>query len=151
MFTDHKQKNLIWDVLYLTSNPKVTAWEHGPEIVFIKCMHKTIADQSHGLSMTPVSIEQLRATLGQKSIRSKSSQRQNWMAVSNTMVQTKSKHQQTWRLQSHVYKPRKRGWNILSKRDSKAQNKDQRSIVTACTINYKGFAFSTHWEHNSAI
>ena len=30
------------------------------------------------------------------------------------------------------------------KRDSKAQNKDQRSIVTACTNNYKGFAFSTH-------
>ena len=42
-----------------------------------------------------------------------------------------SSHQQTWRLQSHVY--RKRGWNIPSKRDSKAQNKDQRSIVTACT------------------
>jgi hypothetical protein len=30
------------------------------------------------------------------------------------------------------------------KRDSKAQNKDQRSIVTACTNTYKGFAFSTH-------
>jgi hypothetical protein len=32
------------------------------------------------------------------------------------------------------------------RRDSKAQNKDQRSIVTACTNTYKdkGFAFSTH-------
>ncbi len=69
--------------------------EHGPKIVFIKGIHKTVADQSHGLSMTPVSIQQLRATLQQKSIRSKSSQRQNWMAVSNTMVQTKSSHQQT--------------------------------------------------------
>jgi hypothetical protein len=38
----------------------------------------------------------------------------------------------------------KGGWNITSNRDSKAQNKDQRSIVTACTITYKGFAFSTH-------
>jgi hypothetical protein len=38
----------------------------------------------------------------------------------------------------------KRGWNIPSKRDSKAQNKDQRFIVTACTNTYKGFAFSTH-------
>jgi hypothetical protein len=30
------------------------------------------------------------------------------------------------------------------KRDSKAQNKDQRSIVITCTNTYKGFAFSTH-------
>ncbi len=44
--------------------------EHGPEIVFIKGIHNTVADQSHGLSMTPVSIYQLRATLRQKSIRS---------------------------------------------------------------------------------
>ncbi len=28
-------------------------------------IHKTVADQSHGLSMTPVSIEQLKATLRQ--------------------------------------------------------------------------------------
>jgi hypothetical protein len=31
-----------------------------------------------------------------------------------------------------------------SKRDSKAQNKGQRSIVTACTNTYKGIVFSTH-------
>ena len=37
------------------------------------------------------------------------------------------------------------------KRNSKAQNKDQRSIVTKCKSTYKGFAFSTYWEHNSAI
>jgi hypothetical protein len=57
---------------------------------------QTVADQSHGLSMTPVSIEQLRATSQLESIRSKSSQRQNWMAVQNTMVQTivvTSKHE----------------------------------------------------------
>jgi hypothetical protein len=57
---------------------------------------QTVADQSHGLSMTPVSIKLLRATLRQESIRSKSSQRQNWMAVQNTMVQTivvTSKHE----------------------------------------------------------
>ncbi len=41
-----------------------------PEIVFIKGIHNAVADQSHGLSMTPVSIEQLRATLQRKSIRS---------------------------------------------------------------------------------
>ncbi len=44
--------------------------EHGPKIVFLKGIHKTIADQSHGLSMTLVSIKQLKATLQQKSIRS---------------------------------------------------------------------------------
>jgi hypothetical protein len=43
--------------------------ERGPEIIFIKGIHTTVADQSHGLGMTPVSIEQLRATLGQKSTR----------------------------------------------------------------------------------
>ena len=30
------------------------------------------------------------------------------------------------------------------KKDSKAQNKDQRSIVIACKNTYKGFAFSTY-------
>jgi hypothetical protein len=39
------------------------------EIVFIKGIHNTVADQFHGLSMTPVSIEQLRTTLQQKSTK----------------------------------------------------------------------------------
>ena len=61
-----------------------------------------------------------------------------------TMVQTivvTSKHEDCNLM---FTKPRKRGWNIPSKRDSKAQNKDQRSIVTACTNTYKGLVFSTH-------
>jgi hypothetical protein len=52
----------------------------------------------------------------------------------NTIVQTivvTSKHEDCNLM---FTKPWKRGgWNIPSKRDSKAQNKDQRSIVTACT------------------
>jgi hypothetical protein len=63
------------------------------------------------------------------------------MAVSNTMVQTivvTSKHEDCNLM---IYKLRKKGWNI---QDSKAQNKDQRSIVTACTNTYKGLTFSTH-------
>ncbi len=48
---------------------KVTFEEHGTKIVFIKGTHNIVADQSHGLGMTPVSIKQLRATLQQKSIR----------------------------------------------------------------------------------
>jgi hypothetical protein len=31
--------------------------EHGPKIVFIKGIHNTIADLSHGFGMTPVSIK----------------------------------------------------------------------------------------------
>jgi hypothetical protein len=30
------------------------------------------------------------------------------------------------------------------KRDSKAQNKDQRSVVTTCKNTFKGFTFSTY-------
>ncbi len=41
----------------------------GPKIVLIKGIHNTVADQSHCFGMTPVSIEQLRATLRQKSTR----------------------------------------------------------------------------------
>ncbi len=66
------------------------------------------------------------------------------MAVQNTMVQTievASKHEDCNLM---FTKPWKRGWNIPSKRDSKAQNKDQRSIVTACTNTYKKIeVFST--------
>jgi hypothetical protein len=48
---------------------KLQLEEHGPKIIFIEGIHKTIADQSHGFGMTPVSIEQLRATLRQQSTR----------------------------------------------------------------------------------
>ncbi len=55
--------NLLWDVLYLTSNRKVPAWRTWAQDCLYQGIHKTIADQSHGLSMTPVAIKQLRATL----------------------------------------------------------------------------------------
>ncbi len=41
--------------------------EYGPKIVYIKGIHNTVADQSHGLSMTPVSIEQQKVFLQRKS------------------------------------------------------------------------------------
>ncbi len=93
--------------------------------------------------MTPVSIVQLRATLRRKSIKVKSSQRQNWMAVSNIMVQTvvTSKHEDC----NLVFTNHGKEERIYPlKRDSKAQDKDQRSIVTTCKNTYKGFAFSTY-------
>ncbi len=93
--------------------------------------------------MTPVSIEQLRATLQQKSIKVKSSQRQNWTAVSNIMVQTvvTSKHGDC----NLVFTNHGKEDDIYPlKRDSKAQDKDQRSFVTTSINTYKGVAFSTY-------
>jgi hypothetical protein len=75
-----------------------------------------------------VSIEQLRVTLRQKSIKVKSSQRQNWTAVSNIMLQTvaTSKHEDF----NLVFTNHGTEDGIYPlKRDSKAQDKDQRSIV----------------------
>ncbi len=40
---------------------------------------------------------------------------------------------------------------IPSKRDSKVQDKDERSIVTTCKNTYKGVAFSTYLRHSNAI
>jgi hypothetical protein len=78
--------------------------------------------------MTPVSNKQLRVTLQQNSIKVKSSQRQNWTAVSNIVVQTvaTSKHEKfnlvftNHGMEDGIY-PLERG--------SKVQDKDQRSIV----------------------
>jgi hypothetical protein len=93
--------------------------------------------------MTPVSIKQLRATLRQQSIKVKGIQRQNWTAVSNIMVQTvvTSKHEDcNLVFTNHGTED---GIHPL-KRDSKAQDKDQRSIATTCKNTYKGVAFSTY-------
>jgi hypothetical protein len=73
------------------------------------------------------------------------------MAVSNMMVQNKSSHQQTWNFNLMFTNYGKEDGTYPLKRDSKAQNKDQRSIVTTCKNTYKGFAFLTYCEHNSAI
>jgi hypothetical protein len=57
--------NLLWDVLCLTSNRKVTAWRTWAQDCLYQGIHKTVVDPSHGLSMTPVSIKQLKANLRQ--------------------------------------------------------------------------------------
>ncbi len=66
------------------------------------------------------------------------------MAVQNTMVQTivvASKHEDCNLMFTNHGK--EDGIYPL-KEIAKAQNKDQRSIVTACTYSYKGLTFSTH-------
>ncbi len=93
-----------------------------------------------------MSIEQLRATLRQsikksKAVRDKAGRQSQiqWCKLKEVT----SKHED-FNLMFTNYKPRKGGWNIPSKRDLKAQNKDLRSIVTTCKNTYIGFAFSTH-------
>jgi hypothetical protein len=66
------------------------------------------------------------------------------MTVSNTMVQTKSSHQQTWNFNLMFKNHGKEDGIYPLKRDSKSQKKDQRSIVTTCKTTYKGFEFSTY-------
>jgi hypothetical protein len=70
--------------------------QHGPNIVYIKGIHNTIPDAISWLGYDPSynrTAESYMMTKVNKN--SKSGQRQNWMAVSKTMVQTKSRHQQT--------------------------------------------------------
>jgi hypothetical protein len=68
---------------------------HGPEIVFINGIHHTVADAISRLGYDP-SVNQTAESYFTTKVNknSKSSQRQNWMAVSNIMVQIKSRHQQ---------------------------------------------------------
>ncbi len=63
------------------------------------------------------------------------------MAVSNTMVQTKSSHQQTWNFNLMFTNHGREDGIYPLKRDSKSQNKDQRSIVTTCKTPIKDLHF----------
>ncbi len=57
MFTDHKQKKLIQDVIGLTSDwmyqLRLSLEEYGPKIVYIKGIHNTIADAILQLEYDP--------------------------------------------------------------------------------------------------
>jgi hypothetical protein len=66
------------------------------------------------------------------------------MAVSNTMVQTKSIHQQTLNFNLMFTNHGKKDGIYPLTRDSKAQNKDQRSILPTCKNTNEGLAFSTY-------
>ena len=94
--------------------------------------------------MTPVSIIQLRATLQQKSTRTQKAVRdktgRHFQKQWCKLKVVTSKHEDC----NLMFTNHGKEDGIYSKRDRKAQNKDQRSIVTACTNTYKGFAFSTH-------
>ncbi len=92
-----------------------------------------------------MSIEQLKATLRRKSIKKskavrKKTGRQSQIQWCKLKAVT-SKHEDfNVMFTNHG----KEDGIYHLKRDSKAQNKDQRSIVSTCKNTYKGFAFSTH-------
>jgi hypothetical protein len=103
----------------------------GPRLSISKAYTIVLDMQSHGLSMNPVSIEQLRATLRQKS---KCSQRQNWRAVSKQWCKLKVDTNKLYKdlnlvfanhgKEDKIYPLRTK---IPSKRDSKGTK--QRSII----------------------
>ncbi len=152
MFTDHKQKNLIWDVLCLTSNQKVMAWRTwARDCLYQKhtqyrCRSISRLEYDPSVNQTAESYFTTKVNKKSKAVRDKT-EWQSQIQWCKLKVVT-SKHEDfNLMLTNH----RKEDGILPLKRDSKAQNKDQRSIVTTCKNTYKGFAFSTYWEHNSAI
>jgi hypothetical protein len=106
VYTDHA--NLIRDALGMTSN-RVYQWrllleEYGPKIVYIKCIHNTVADNISRLEYD-LSINQTAENYHLTKVKrriSKRSQRQSWMTVSKTLVQSRNRNQQTRRFKLHI-------------------------------------------------
>ena len=83
VFTDHA--NLMRDALGLTSD-RVYQWrllleEYGPEIVYIKGIHNTVADAVSRLEYDP-SVNRTAESFHTTKVRNNSHQRQCWMTVS---------------------------------------------------------------------
>ncbi len=153
MFTDHKHKNLTWDVLCLTSNQlRLRLEKHGPKIVFIKGIHNTLQINLMAWVYDP-SVNRTANSYFTTKVNKKSKEVRDKTGRQSQILRCKLK----------VFTSKCEDFNLVFtnhgkedgiyplKKDSKAQNKDQRSIVTTCKNTYKGFAFSTYWEHNSAI
>jgi hypothetical protein len=83
VFTDHT--NLMRDTLGLTLD-RVYRWrllleEYGPEIVYIKGIHNTVADAVSRLEYDP-SVNRTAESFHTTKVRNNSHQRQCWMTVS---------------------------------------------------------------------
>ncbi len=152
MFTDHKQKNLIWDVLCLTSKWKVTAWRTWVQDCIYQrhtkyhCRSISWLEYDTSVSRRGESYCTTKVNKKSKAVRDKTGW-QSQIQWCKLKVVT-SKHEDfNLMFTNHG----KEDGIYTLKWDSKAQNKDQRSIVTTCKNTCKGSAFSTYWEHNSAI
>ena len=153
MFTDHKQK-ISYEMFY--AQPLI-GWrlrlkEHRPKIIFIKGIHNTIAYAISRLGYDP-SVNQTAESYFTMKVNKKSKVVRD---------RTGRQSQMQW-CKLNVFTSKREDFNLMFtingkedgiyplKRDSKAQKKDQRSIVTTCKNTYKGFVISTYWEHNSVI
>ncbi len=153
MFTDHIQNNLTWDVLCLTSNWKVTAWItwaqnclYQRHTQYLLQINLTAWVYDPSVNRTAWSYFTTKINKKSKAVRDKTG-RQSQIQWCKLKVVT-SKHEDCNLMFTNHQK--EDGIYPL-KRDSKPQNKDQRSIVTTCKNTYKGVVFSTYWRHSSAI
>ncbi len=158
MFTDHKHNNLIWDVLGLTYDQmyqsRLQLEKYGSKIVHIKAYTIPLQMQSHGLSITPVSIEQLRATLWQKSIRTQNAVRDKteWQSQKHwckLKVDTNKHEYLNLVFANHGEKDKI--YPLTTTRDSNSTKRCSPHLLLRCKNIKSGFALSTYWRHNSAI
>jgi hypothetical protein len=136
VFTDHK--NLMRDALGLTSD-WVYQWrllleEYGPEIVYIKGIHNTIADAVLQLEYDP-SVNRIAESFHTTKVRNKKGrQRQNWMTVlknwckldidSDNLDSYTNKHED-WNLVFAHHEEEDEMYPLTSIEIADAQHKDQ--------------------------
>ncbi len=145
-------KNLIRDVLCLTSNWKIKAWRTwAPDCLYqrhIQYHCRSISRPKYDPSVNQTAESYFTTKVNKKSkvVRDKTGQ-QSQIQWCKLKVVTSIHEDYNLMFTNHG----KEDEIYPLKGDSKAKNKDQRSIVTTCKNTYKGFAFSTYWEYNSAI
>ncbi len=135
-------KNLIWDVLCLTSNQKVTAWRTWAQDCLYQrhmqyhCRSISRLEFDPSVNLTAASYFTTKVNMKSKAVRDKTWQ-QSQIQWYKLKVVT-SKHEDFNLMFTNNGK--EDGIYPL-KRDSKAQNKDQRSIVTTCKKPMKDLHF----------
>jgi hypothetical protein len=136
VFTDHA--NLMRDALGLTSD-RVYQWrllleEYKPEILYIKCIHNTVADTVSWLEYDP-SVNRSAESFRTTKVRNKQShQRQNWMTVSKNWckldidsdnLDTYTDKHNDWNLMFAHHEEEDEIYPITLKEIADAQRKDQ--------------------------
>ncbi len=145
MFTDHK--------LRLTSNWKVTAWRTWAQ----DCLYQrhtqyplqinlTACVYDSSVNRTAESYFTTKVNKKSKAVRYKTG-RQSQMQWCKLKVFTSKREDVNLMFINH----RKEDGIYPLKRDSKAQDKRSKIYSNNMQKNYKWFAFSTYWEHNSVI
>ena len=127
-------KNLTRDALGLTSD-RVYRWrllleEYGPEIVYIKGIHNTVADAILRLEYDPSVNKTAESYLVTKIRETQEAFKDKTGWHSQTLVQCKNRrHHQTWRSKSRVCKSRRRGQNLPSHNNRDSRSTKERSNI----------------------